>query len=280
MRDGKTQAETVYSSAYRQAPDKAGIPDSKIADGVVLKDRKILSLGSGDCADIWYLAGENEIHAIDSSQSAIDVANSHRIKGRIHDLEQKLPFGDEMFDLVVCKDLMEHLVSPENLLKEIRRVIKPEGRLVISIPNHFYLLFRLKILLGRNLIWKSIIHDHTKDFEEWNYMHLRFFTYGGLVKFLALGDFEVEKGFWDFGTLAHYSSPDLFHDHLVEKYRDRPLTTKAWVFFHIFHPAWRVFNMVFPRRLRSGIVGLAPGLLCAGFYLRCRIKQANQGLSK
>lgn len=266
----KTRAEEVYAAAYAQTSETAGMPDRKITDGLPVTGQRILSLGSGNCADIWHLAGGNDLFALDGSPSAIEAASAHGIKGQVYDLEQRLPFDDGVFDLVVCKDLLEHLVAPERLLNEIGRVLKPSGRLIVGIPNHFYLPFRLRILFGGNLIWKSILHDHGTLYDEWNYMHVRFFTYGGLLRFLKTGGFVKEKGFWDFGTLAHYSNPDMFHEHMLLKFRDRPLTPKAGVYRYVIYPLWQVFNVIFPRPVRSAIVGLAPGLLCAGFYLRCR----------
>jgi SAM-dependent methyltransferase len=46
-----------------------------------------------------------------------------------------LPFADDAFDLVVCFEVVEHLLRPQRLLAECRRILKPEGTLVISTPN-------------------------------------------------------------------------------------------------------------------------------------------------
>lgn len=265
----QTKAEQVYLSAYSHCTNPVGIPDRKITHGFLCEGQTILSLGSGDCSDIWFLTESNEIHAIDGSSSAIEVAKAHGIIGVVGNLESKLPYQDNRFDLVICKDLLEHLIGPERLLSEINRVMKRSGRLIVSVPNHFYLPFRIRILFGRNLLWKSFIHDHSKYYDEWNYMHLRFFTYKGFLKFLHRGGFRVDKAFWDFGVLAHYSSPDLYYDHFREKFKDMPLTPKAKIFKYVIMPIWALFNMVFPRSLRHAIVSLSPGLLCAGFYLRC-----------
>lgn len=267
--DSRTRAEEVYADAYFSESEQFGHPDRKIVAGLPEEGLRILSLGSGSGGDLWFLAGQNEVYALDGSPSAVEVARVHGLQAQIADLEQSLPFAASTFDVVVAKDLIEHLLVPERLLAEARRVLKPGGRLVLSVPNHFYLPFRLRILFGGNLLWKSLVHDHSRHYEEWNYMHLRFFTWGGLQRLLAATDFQVERAFWDFGLLAHYFNPDIFHEHLREKYAGRPLTPKARLFFSGIYPAWRLFNLLFPPRLRQRLVGLAPGLFCAGFYLHC-----------
>lgn len=273
MTSNRSRAEEVYAAAYFADSGQFGHPDRKITAGLAETGLKILSLGSGSGSDLWYLAAGNEVHALDSSPSAVEVACAHGLQAQLADLEQPLPFADASFDVVVAKDLIEHLLAPERLLGEVRRVLKPTGRLVLSVPNHFYLPFRLRILFGGNLIWKSVVHDHSRHYDEWNYMHLRFFTWRGLQRLLALSDFQVERAFWDFGLLAHYFNPDMFHEHLREKYADQPLTPKARFFFSRLYPAWRLFNRLFPPQLRHFIVGLAPGVLCAGFYLHCRKRE-------
>jgi SAM-dependent methyltransferase len=267
--DSRTRAEEVYADAYFSESEQFGHPDRKIVAGLPEEGLRILSLGSGSGGDLWFLAGQNEVYALDGSLSAVEVARVHGLQAQIADLEQSLPFAASTFDVVVAKDLIEHLLVPERLLAEARRVLKPGGRLVLSVPNHFYLPFRLRILFGGNLLWKSLVHDHSRPYEEWNYMHLRFFTWGGLQRLLAATDFQVERAFWDFGTLAHYVNPGMFHEHLVGKYADRLPTLKARFFFSGLYPVWRLFNILVPPRLRHFIVGLAPGLLCAGFYLHC-----------
>ena len=263
----RNRAEDVYSNAYS---DGAGHPDHKIIAGKSANGLKILSLGSGDGSDLWFLSVNNEVYALDSSSSAVAVARAHGLNAQLADLEQSLPFDDSTFDIVVAKDLMEHLVAPEQLMAEVWRVLKADGRLVLSIPNHFYLPFRFRILFGANLIWRSLIHDHSRYFDEWNYMHLRFFTWRGLQRFLAASEFRIEQAFWDFGSLAHYTNPDMFYEHLKEKYASAPLSRKARLFFYGFFPAWQVFNFIFPKKIRSFLVGLAPGVFCAGFYLHCK----------
>lgn len=46
----------------------------------------------------------------------------------------KLPFKDETFDAVLCTQVLEHLSNPAECLKSMYRVLKPRGRLILTVP--------------------------------------------------------------------------------------------------------------------------------------------------
>jgi SAM-dependent methyltransferase len=47
---------------------------------------------------------------------------------------ESLPFGDAIFDAVICSEMLEHVMDPVPVLEEIRRVLKVNGVLLISVP--------------------------------------------------------------------------------------------------------------------------------------------------
>jgi len=48
---------------------------------------------------------------------------------------QEMPISSETFDVVLCSEMLKHLPDPRIVLKEINRILKHDGRLVISVPN-------------------------------------------------------------------------------------------------------------------------------------------------
>ncbi|HEX5386104.1 MAG TPA: class I SAM-dependent methyltransferase [Gemmatimonadales bacterium] len=50
------------------------------------------------------------------------------------DLNEPIPFPDASFDTIIFSDVMEHLYRPQQALEEIRRVLRPEGTLLMNLP--------------------------------------------------------------------------------------------------------------------------------------------------
>jgi len=58
---------------------------------------------------------------------------------------ENMPFGDAAFETVVCTEVLEHVPYPERALAEIRRVLRPGGLLLGSVPSRS-LIWRLRFL--------------------------------------------------------------------------------------------------------------------------------------
>ncbi|MEW6305439.1 MAG: methyltransferase domain-containing protein [Verrucomicrobiota bacterium] len=48
---------------------------------------------------------------------------------------ERLPWADAGFDAVLLTEVFEHLLAPQDALREIRRILKPQGHLLLTIPN-------------------------------------------------------------------------------------------------------------------------------------------------
>jgi SAM-dependent methyltransferase len=48
-----------------------------------------------------------------------------------------LPFKDRSFDVVICSEVLEHVGHPHRIARQLNRVIKPNGRLAVSVPRFF-----------------------------------------------------------------------------------------------------------------------------------------------
>ncbi len=60
-----------------------------------------------------------------------------------------LPFRDEIFNQIVCSEVLEHIPDWKEALKELHRVLRMYGVLIVSTPNVLSLYFPQKIYLER-----------------------------------------------------------------------------------------------------------------------------------
>src|SRR5262249_44560706 len=88
------------------------------------------------------------------------------------------------FDVVVCADVLEHLAHPEQLLERIRSWLKPEGRLLASIPNVANVSVRASLLGGGFSYAERGILDRT---------HLRFYTRSTARRLLEDAGFRLRR---------------------------------------------------------------------------------------
>jgi SAM-dependent methyltransferase len=111
--------------------------------------RRVLDLGCRDGALTREFAAGNEVVGVDADRDALAEAQQLGIETRWADLDEPLPFPDASFDVVVAGELLEHLRDPRQLVAEARRVLRPGGMLVASVPNAYRLKNRLRFLAGR-----------------------------------------------------------------------------------------------------------------------------------
>jgi SAM-dependent methyltransferase len=111
--------------------------------------RRVLDLGCRYGALTRAYADGNDVVGVDVDREALAEAGKLGIETVWADLDEPLAFDDETFDTVVCGEVLEHLRFPDRLLGEARRVLRPGGTLVGSVPNSYRLKSRLRFLIGR-----------------------------------------------------------------------------------------------------------------------------------
>jgi ubiquinone/menaquinone biosynthesis C-methylase UbiE len=71
-------------------------------------------------------------------------------------IEGPLPFDDNGFDLVWASEVIEHVADTARWLSEVRRVLAPAGRLLLTTPSHG----RLRVALGGVERFSEPLGDH------------------------------------------------------------------------------------------------------------------------
>jgi SAM-dependent methyltransferase len=111
--------------------------------------RRVLDVGCRSGAlTRSYLEG-NDVVGLDVDCEALAEAAKLGIDTHWGDAEEPLPFDGASFDVAVAGEVLEHLREPALLVAEARRVLRPGGTLVGSVPNSFRLKNRLRFVVGR-----------------------------------------------------------------------------------------------------------------------------------
>ena len=97
---------------------------------------QILDAGCGSGRNMVELDDFGQVTGTDVSERALELARERGV-GRVElaPLEQ-MPFEDAGFDLVACLDVVEHVEDDVAALRELRRVTRPDGRLLLTVPAY------------------------------------------------------------------------------------------------------------------------------------------------
>ena len=157
-----------------------------------VKSAKVLDVGCGTGLFLKPLirAGCTQLYGVDGPQNFTDraIQRGYKEVNVIDDLNiSTLPEADESFDLVICKDVFEHLLNPIHTLLEIRRVLKKDGLFLLHVPNHFPLIGRLKFLLTNNI---DTFH-YFKDESRWTFPHIRFYEHQDSLQVLTAHNYSL-----------------------------------------------------------------------------------------
>jgi ubiquinone/menaquinone biosynthesis C-methylase UbiE len=101
----------------------------------VTRDDDILEVGCG-AGNVLQKLPTGHKHGIDLSFSLL-MKSKKRLNGGILALAnaENLPFSDNTFSRVICTEVLEHVIDPKNVIKEMARVARQDAVLVLSIPN-------------------------------------------------------------------------------------------------------------------------------------------------
>ena len=110
------------------------------------------------------------------------------------------PFFPRLFDVVIAADVLEHLLDPQRVLRTLSKSLKPNGLIIISLPNVANFSIRIPLIFGRFDYTELGILDRT---------HLHLFTYKSAAQLVRDSGLEIESTFAGsdrFGQLLNKSA--------------------------------------------------------------------------
>lgn len=118
---------------------------------LIKKDTNFLDVGCGEgvfLKDIKTIFPNAKFSGVDSSDFQLKKLSKLGIDFKKADLEKKVPFENEIFDIVYAAEIVEHLYNPDLFLSEINRILKKNGHLILTTPNLCAWFNRIIFLFG------------------------------------------------------------------------------------------------------------------------------------
>jgi GT2 family glycosyltransferase/2-polyprenyl-3-methyl-5-hydroxy-6-metoxy-1,4-benzoquinol methylase/tetratricopeptide (TPR) repeat protein len=168
-------SDSIYYGYVRQ----------EILDLIPLSAKRILDIGcgAGRLGEVLKQRQQATVIGVETVPAAAKQAQA-RLDDLFEEDIESLQLSDrEPFDVVVCADVLEHLKNPLAVLRKIHHWLKPNGRVVISLPNVQHHTVVRGLLEGHWTYEPAGLLDET---------HLRFFTRREMEKMLFRAGFEIE----------------------------------------------------------------------------------------
>lgn len=126
----------------------------------------ILDVGSGS-AWVASIFADSDKQVVSLDISEINAKKAKEIINNSHHTpivgdSFNLPFINSKFDIVIASEVIEHVFDPEKFVKELLRVVKPTGKLIITTPYKEKLRYYLCVHCNK----KTPVHAHIHSFDE------------------------------------------------------------------------------------------------------------------
>jgi methionine biosynthesis protein MetW len=186
-----TMGEKHYAEVWGRKSITDYVPGSNLrveaAANILHPGQRLLDVGCGD-GTLGMLVRNRfeEIYGVDISDKAIEVAQRRGIKAYKVNLNvEALPFEDNYFDSITCLATLQFIYDINTMLREFNRVLKPDGELVLTVPNMraYWRIFKLVVL--------GYFPRTSLDPEGYDGGTLHYFCYRNLKDLLEKSGFKV-----------------------------------------------------------------------------------------
>ena len=171
---------------------------------------RALEIGCSGGHTLAWLKKTGHCHWVAGVEPYAELAIGHGVIDRFFklDIEKELPdIAEGSIDLLLCLDVLEHLVNPWEAMRRLDRLLKPGGTLIVSLPNlRNYHIIAALAFRGQFTYTDSGTLDRT---------HLRFFTRSSAIELTETAGARVtavvgtETDRWQKRLLARLGLGDL-----------------------------------------------------------------------
>jgi len=171
--------DTHWKRYSEDLDDLYKLPRTQIAWNWVrdIRPRMVLDIGCGPghlAKLIKNCFPQTVVYGVDFSESAIAKAKEVLdCSWKLNIDLQDIPVQRHHYDVILCTEVLEHVYDVPHVLGEINRLLRPSGKVLISVPNLAYWRYRLQLIVG--------VMPHPEIFSR---EHIHAFTLGSLKKSL------------------------------------------------------------------------------------------------
>jgi len=179
----------------------------------IKKKDKVLDVGFGKGDVLNYISKKTDFsYGIDVSKKNIDIASkllSKKVNLSLQDINNKTNFSNNFFEIILLTDVIEHIIDRYSLMKELKRILKKDGIIVIVTPNIAKIKSRIRLLLGEYPYTAESKSD-AEDLLIYDGGHIQWFTFKTLTELAKQFNLKIIKsfGYGRFGRL-HNIYPSL-----------------------------------------------------------------------
>lgn len=176
--------------------------DDRIKNAMKLCDKKpggrYLDIGCSNgrvTLEIAKVIGTTDVHGIDVAN--IEDAKQRGVKAVYADLntDDKLPYEDNSFDIITSFDTIEHLYNTDHVIREMKRILKPDGYVIIIVPRTDSLINIILLILGYQMMSADCSLEKSYGHFSENRLsgHMSHFTKRAIKEMVAHHGFKIEK---------------------------------------------------------------------------------------
>jgi ubiquinone/menaquinone biosynthesis C-methylase UbiE len=136
----KSQSDLIANQISELPLQKGLFVKEIISQETEVKDLLVLDLGSGEGGTSSILSKENEVISIDIKLNRLKKQKKSSSLNKINGNAVTLPFKNDLFDLIILQDVIEHVNGIDKLLTEVLRVLKKGGYIYLSTPNKYSII--------------------------------------------------------------------------------------------------------------------------------------------
>ena len=166
------EKDAAFYDYFEEYPDGASRHENRRLHEAIISElngrscEKILDVG---CGNAWvakhFLAKKKQVVSMDIASvnvhKALNIYPKPGHVGVVADVFQ-LPFKKDLFDVIIAAEIIEHVVDPAGFIKQLFKVLKPGGTLMISTPNEEKIKYSMCIHCNKETPQFAHLHSFSK----------------------------------------------------------------------------------------------------------------------